>query len=109
MLAPEAMATSVLSFSLCALGVFLGPGHRQRAGRLEDGAGVLEDVLDRRADGVGIDQHHFIDVLLAQAEGFLADVLDRRAVGKQADLFRAHALAGAATASWHRHPRLRRR
>jgi hypothetical protein len=103
MLAPEAMATSVLSFSLCA-GVFLGAGHGQRAGRLEHRARVLEHVLDRRADGVGVDQHHLVDVLLAQAEGFLADVLHRRAVGEQADCSsRTRLPAFSDCGPWHRH------
>jgi hypothetical protein len=77
-----------LALHAVLLGPGLGAGHRQRAGRFEDGARVLEDVLDRGADGVGIDQHHLVHVLLAQAEGLLADVLHRRAVGEQADRFR---------------------
>ena len=82
-----------LVLELVLAGVFLGAGDGQRAGRFEDRAGVLEDVLDRGADGVGVDQDHLVDVFLAQAEGFLADVLDRRAVGEQADLLEADALA----------------
>jgi hypothetical protein len=93
MLAPEAIATSVLPCAPVFLGPGLGAGHRQRAGRFEDGAGIFEDVLDRGADGVGIDQHHLIHVLLAQAESLLADVLHRRAVGEQADRFQPHAAA----------------
>jgi hypothetical protein len=88
------VATSVLFLQLVARGVGLGAGDRQRAGRFEHGARVLENILDRRADGVGIDQHHFIDVHLAEAKGFLADVLDRRAIGEQPDVLQSDALAG---------------
>jgi len=74
-------------------GILLRTGDGQRAGRLEDRTGVLEDVLDRRADGVGVDQDHFVKIFLAQAEGFLADELDRGAVGEQTDLRQADAMA----------------
>jgi hypothetical protein len=91
-------------------GIRLGAGHGQRARRFQHGARILENILDRRADCIGIDQHHLVHILLAQAEGFLADVLHRRAVGEQPDLFQAHALAGwPAIASWRRRRRLRRR
>ena len=94
MLAPEAIATRVLPRTPCLLGVRLGPGDGQRAGRLEDRARVLEHVLDRGADLVGIDQDDLVDQLLAEAEGFLADLLHRHAVGEHADLRQAHAPAG---------------
>ena len=74
--------------------VGLGPGDGERARRLEDGARVLEHVLDRRADLVGIDQDHVVDEFPANAEGFLADLLHRHAVGKQPHLRKAHAPAG---------------
>ena len=82
-------------FQSTARGVGLGAGHGQRAGRFEHRARVLEDVLDRRADGVGINAYDLVDVLLAKSESFLADIFHRRAVGKQTDLFQAHALAGS--------------
>jgi hypothetical protein len=53
-----------------------------------------KSVLDRRTNGVGIHQDHFIDVHLAEAEGLLADVFDRRPIGKQADMVEPDALAG---------------
>ena len=39
----------------------LGAGDRERAGRLEHDARVLEHVLDRRADLVGVDEHDLVD------------------------------------------------
>jgi len=71
-----------------------GAGNGQSAGRLEDGTRILEDVLDRGADGVGIDEDDFVEYLAADAEGLLADELDRRTVGEQADLLQADTLAG---------------
>ena len=41
--------------------------RRQRARRLEDGAGVLEHVLDRGADRIGVHQHDFVDQLCGTA------------------------------------------
>jgi hypothetical protein len=84
-----------LVLQVVALGVFLGAGQRQRAGGLEDRAGVLEDVLDGGADGVVVHHDHLVHVFLAQAEGFLADQLDRRAVGEEADGVELDALAAA--------------
>ena len=52
-------------------------------------ARVLEHVLDRRADLVGVDEDHLVDQLAAQAERLLADLLHRHAVGEQADVRRA--------------------
>ena len=67
MLAPHAMATSVRSRSGLCCHPGLHAGDRQRAGGLEDGAAVLEDVLDRGADLVGAHQHDLVDEPLAQA------------------------------------------
>ena len=61
------------------------PATAKRAGRLGDGARVLEDVLDRGADLVGGHQQDLIDVLLGEAEGLLADAAHRDAVGEDAD------------------------
>ena len=55
MLAPEAIATSVLSARAVPLDPGLGAGDGERAGRLEHRARVLEHVLDRGADLVGVD------------------------------------------------------
>ena len=92
MLAPEAIATSVL-FWACTLGPGLGAGNRQCAGRFQDRARVFEYILDCGADGIGIDTDDFIEELLAQAERLLPDQLDRHAVGKQADVLLQHPLA----------------
>ncbi len=67
---------------LFPLGIGLGAGNRQRACRLQYAAGILEHILDRCADGVGVHQHHLVHILLAQAESFPAHFLDRDAVGK---------------------------
>ncbi len=66
MLAPQATATSVRSLHAVPLAPGLDAGDRQRAGRLEDRARVLEHVLDRRADRVGVDQDHVVDELAAR-------------------------------------------
>ena len=54
-----------------------------------DRARVLEHVLDRGADRVGVDEDHVVDQLAADAERFLADLLDRDAVGEEADVVEA--------------------
>jgi hypothetical protein len=88
----------------------LAPATAIAPGGFEDGAGVLEDILDRRADGVGIDEDDLVEIFLAQAEGLLADHFHRRAVGKQPDLIQAYPLAGRqSTVSSRRHRRFRRR
>jgi hypothetical protein len=72
----------------------LEPGDRQCAGRLENRARVLEDVLERRAAGVGVDADDLVDVSLREAERLLADLLHGDAVGKQADVRQDDASAG---------------
>ena len=69
-----------------ALAPRLDARDRERARRLEDRARVLEHVLDRRARGVGVDQHDVVDQLAADPERLLADLLHRDAVGEQADV-----------------------
>src|SRR3546814_13235492 len=69
-----------------ALDVFLDPGHGQRTCRLGDRAGIVVDILDRRADLVGTDGDHFVDMILAELEGVLTDLRHRHAVGAQPDL-----------------------
>ncbi len=93
MLAPLLSATSVSSAQAFARDVALDAGDRERAGRLGDRAVVLEDVLDRGADLVGVHQHHLVDVLAREPEGFLADAPHRHAVGEDADALERHALA----------------
>ncbi len=93
MLAPEATATSVLPLSLSAGDGRLHPGDRQGAGRLQDRAGVLEHILDRRADGVVVDADDLVDIQLRQPESFLADLFHRHAIGKNAHARQRDALA----------------
>ena len=70
----------------------LGPGHRQRPGRLQDRAGVLEHVLDGGADVVVVHHHHLIHQLPAQAKGLFAHLLYRHPVGEQPHLGQPHAV-----------------
>ena len=79
---------------LAPLGILLQAGEADGAGRLGDGAGVVEDVLDRGADLVGIDGDDLVEQLAAQAEGLRAGLAHGHAVGEQADLIEHHALAG---------------
>jgi len=73
-----------LALQLVAGNRGLHPGNRQGAGRFQNRTGVLEHILDRRADGIVVDADDFIDVQLRQPEGFLADFFHRHAVGKNA-------------------------
>ncbi len=95
MFAPPLMAINVRSVQHLARHVLLDARNRQRAGRLRNGAGILENVLDRRADLVRGHQHDFVDVLPGQPEGFLAHAPHRNAVGEDADALEGDALAGA--------------
>ncbi len=72
----------------------LQAGKRQRAGGLGDGARVIEDVLDRGADRVGVHRHHLIEKFTTEAKGQLADLAHGDTIGKQADLTERHALIG---------------
>ncbi|RMO16362.1 hypothetical protein ALQ46_05467, partial [Pseudomonas savastanoi pv. phaseolicola] len=82
-----------LTADTALLDVFLDPGHAQRAGGLGDRAGVVVNVLDRRADIVGADGDHFIDIMTAHFKGVMADLRHRHTIGKQPDLAQYHALA----------------
>ena len=57
---------------------------------LQDAAGVLEDVLDRRADFVGVDDDEVVHQRLDHPEGFLTHQLDGRSVGEQANIVQLH-------------------
>ena len=59
-----------------SLAVGLHPGDGQRARGLEDRARVLEGVLDRGTDRVGVDQHHLVDQLAAASHRRRIDGLD---------------------------------
>ena len=64
-----------------------------RARRLGDGAGILEDVLHRRADLVGRDGDDFVEQFAAEPERLLAGLPHRDAVGEEPDLIEHDALA----------------
>ena len=68
--------------------------RRRRAGRFEDAARVLEDVFDRGADGVGVDDDEIVDEFTRQAERLFADKLYGSAVGEEADVVELDTLAG---------------
>ena len=97
MLAPLLTAISARARRL-PLDVLLQPGQAERAGRLGDGARVVEDVLDRGADLVCIDGDDLVQQLAAEAEGFGAGLTHRDAVGEQADLIQDHPLPAAIAA-----------
>ncbi len=61
-------------------------GNRQGPGRLKNRPRILENILDGRAHGVGIDTDDFVHQLTAQLEGLLADLFDRHAISKQTNL-----------------------
>ena len=82
-----------LILAALALHIGLGAGHRQSARRLHDGAGVFENILDRRADGVGVHQDDLVQQFATDAEGLLAHQLHRHPVGEQAHVLQLHPLA----------------
>ncbi|KAG0759979.1 hypothetical protein G6F22_019237 [Rhizopus arrhizus] len=75
--------------------VLLGAGNRHGACRFQYAAGVLKDVLDRRADRIRVHHDEVVDVLAGQLEGFSAHHLDGGAVREQAHVVQLHASAGA--------------
>ncbi len=75
------------------LDVGLRAGDGQRAGRLQHCACVLEDVLRRRADVVGVHQNDLVEVFFAEPEGLLADFAHRDAVGEEPGVRQLHAAA----------------
>ena len=93
--APETTATSVSPVDRRALHVALRPRDRQCGGRLDRRARVLEDVLHRGADLVGVDEHDLVDVAPGEAERLAADPADGDAVGELPDLGEAHPPPGA--------------
>ena len=76
-----------------ACGVLLETGQRESAGRFGNGAGVVEDVLERGADFVVGAGDDFVEVLAQHAEGFVADALHGHAVGKQGNTVEGDGLA----------------
>src|SRR5690606_41172295 len=68
-------------------------GQGQGSGRLGDGAGVFEHILDGGADFVSGDGNDFIDGVFADIPGFFADLFDRDTVGKDAHFVQNYSLA----------------
>src|SRR3569623_1457978 len=82
----------VLALYPRALDVALHARDRQRAGRLGDGARVVEDVFDGGADLVGADQYHLVHALARNAKRLFADLPHGHAVGEDAHLIQPHTL-----------------
>ena len=66
--------------------ILLQTGEGERAGGLEDGTGVFEDVFDGGADLVGVDLDDLVDDLARHAESLLANSLDSRAIREETDI-----------------------
>ena len=62
-------------------------GQCQGAGRLGNAAGVVENILDGGAHGIGVHQNDFIEQIAAQGKGFFAHQFHGGAVGKQPHVF----------------------
>ena len=93
MFAPQVIATSDSVPQPARRDVLLHRGDAHRPGRLEDAPRVLEHVLDRGADRVGVDDDEIVDQRPGQAERLLAHLLDGRPVGEQADVVERDAFA----------------
>src|SRR6185312_6629770 len=83
-----------LAFPALAGHIFLDAGNRQGPGRLEDRTCVLEDVLDRGADLVRVQQQDLVNMGPAEPERLLANALHGNAVGKNAHALERDAPAG---------------
>ena len=75
-----------------ALEVALQPRHPERASGLCDRPGLLEDILDRRADLVGGDTLDSVDALPHDPERLRPDLIHRHAVGEDPDVLQNHPL-----------------
>ena len=76
-----------------AVDVTLQACHRERAGRLGDRPRVLEDILDRRADLVGGDEHDLVDAFARDLERLRPDLPHSHAIREDADALQHDALA----------------
>ena len=76
------------------LHIFLGASDPECARRFCDGAGIVENILDRCTDLIRRDGDDFIDQGMRQMEGFLANLFYGNAVGKEPDLTQGHPPAG---------------
>ena len=68
------------------LTVQLGTRHSHRPRGLQDGSGLVEDILDRRADLIRLDRHDPVHELLAQVEAHVTNLPHRHAVGEPVHL-----------------------
>jgi hypothetical protein len=75
-------------------GVLLQPGDGEGPSGFEDGAGVGEDVLDRRAHGIRVDADHLVDERAGDPEGLLPHQTHRGAVGEQPDVLELDPVPG---------------
>ena len=88
MFAPQSTVTRFRPVISLLLDVALRPGDAERCRRLDDRACVLEHVLHRGAQLVGVDEDHVVDVAAGEAERLDADLLHGDAVGEEADVRR---------------------
>ena len=94
MFAPQSTVTRLQSLDALLLDVPLGTGHAERRRRLDDRACVLEHVLHRGAELVGVDEDHVVDMLAGEAERLDAHLLDGDAVGEEPDVRERDPAAG---------------
>ncbi len=82
------------AFDCLALDVALQTGHTEGTRWLGDGARVLVDVLDGRADLVGAHQQHLVHALAGDTERLLAHLLHGNAVGEDPHMVENHPFSG---------------
>ena len=75
-------------------GIGFQAGKGERACWFGDAAGVVEDVFDGAADGIGVNGDDVVQEVAAEAEGFFADDFDGGTVGEEADVFEADDFSG---------------
>ena len=93
-MAPERRATQAPPPALLHCRHPLQSRHRQRPGRLHDGAGFVEDIFDRRAYFVIIHPHDRVDVFLAEGEWVFPHLAHGHTVGEYPDLRQDNPLSG---------------
>ena len=71
---------------------FLDAGYGERTCRLDDGARILEHVLDGGADLVRIQQQNLVDMRATEIERLLSNTLHRNTIGENSDPIERHPL-----------------
>ena len=94
MFAPPGDRHHRLALEPLARRVGLHAGNRQCACGLEDRTRIGKDILDGRADRIGVHEDDLVDILAAEPEGLLADLPDCGAIRKQADVVQLNAPSG---------------